>query len=151
MHFPLSISRSIANELKIYICKFRIRIFFEILIIICCLNLSILNPANALNDQKVSLTCVWTVYKHMTESFLVDLKKENVLWVEEETLHKISQLTGGFIKFSGTKSNMLSEGNIDLSNVSVDFKINRINGNFEVISDQVKTDRVGSCVVGRFF
>tara|TARA_X000001036_G_C20058131_1_gene553872 strand:- start:137 stop:400 length:264 start_codon:yes stop_codon:yes gene_type:complete len=87
----------------------------------------------------------------MTESFLVDLKKENVLWVEEETLHKISQLTGGFIKFSGTKSNMLSEGNIDLSNVSVDFKINRINGNFEVISDQVKTDRVGSCVVGRFF
>ena len=103
------------------------------------------------SSEKISLSCVWTVYSHMTESFLVDLEKKNVLWVEEEVFLDIEDFSDGFIKFNGTKSSMKGNGGVSVQGVKVSFKINRINGRFDVISEKVKTDRVGECVRGQVF
>jgi hypothetical protein len=103
------------------------------------------------SSEKISLSCVWTVYSHMTESFLVDLEKKNVLWVEEEVFLDIEDFSDGFIKFNGTKSLMKGNGGVSVQGVKVSFKINRINGRFDAISEKVKTDRVGECVRGQVF
>ena len=103
------------------------------------------------SSEKISLSCVWTVYSHMTESFLIDLEKKNVLWVEEEVFLDIENLTDGFIKFTGTKSSMKGNGGVSVQGVKVSFKINRINGRFDAISENVRTDRVGECVRGQVF
>lgn len=103
------------------------------------------------SSEKISLSCVWTVYSHMTESFLIDLEKKNVLWVEEEVFLDIADLTDGYIKFNGTKSSMKDTGGVSVQAVKVSFKINRINGRFDVISEKVITDRVGECLRGQIF
>lgn len=103
------------------------------------------------SSDKISLSCVWTVYSHMRESFLIDLEKKDVLWVEEEVLLNIDELTDGFVKFNGIKSSMKGNGGVPIQGVEVSFKINRINGRFDVISEKVKTDRVGECSKGKIF
>jgi hypothetical protein len=102
-------------------------------------------------SEKITLTCVWTVYGHMAETFVIDFKSNNVLWVEEETNHKINELSDGFIKFSAVKSKMEGNGGGKIVDVMVDFKINRISGRFDAFSEKVATDRVGECVVGKLF
>jgi hypothetical protein len=105
----------------------------------------------ALGAEKVNLTCVWTFYAHNTETFVIDLKSKKVLWVEEETEHEITKLSDGFIKFSGIKSEMKGDAGFALSNAKINFKINRINGDFHVVSDVVSTDRIGNCKLGYLF
>ena len=95
--------------------------------------------------SRVDASCVWTVYNHNVESFVINPADESVLWVEEEVVLSISELTEGYIKFSGTKTETDGHDGRSLKNVPVDFKINRVSGRFDAVSQFVKTDRVGSC------
>jgi len=101
--------------------------------------------------ETVSLSCVWTVYDHNFESFFIDLSSKKVLWVEEETEHEISEFTQGFIKFNGIKSAMQGASGIRLEDVAVNFKINRINGNLDVIFNKGEADIGGSCEISQVF
>tara|TARA_X000000950_G_C13518059_1_gene498458 strand:+ start:226 stop:498 length:273 start_codon:yes stop_codon:yes gene_type:complete len=74
------------------------------------LGVILLSSTPSQSSEKISLSCVWTVYSHMIESFLLDLEKKQVLWVEEEVLLNIDELSDGFIKFSGIKSSMKGNG-----------------------------------------
>ena len=106
-------------------------------------------PAHAESDE-VNLTCRWTVYDHMLETFVIDLKKKKVFWVNQEEIIEPTELNEGFLKFSGIKHSVeIAAGS--LFNVPIEMKINRVNGAFHVLSDQVKTDRVGFCEVGKLF
>jgi hypothetical protein len=102
-------------------------------------------------NNRINLTCVWTVHGKMIESFIIYLKKKTVFWIEEEKSFQISKLHDGFIKFEGMKSYMVGNRGMGLKNVKVLMKINRITGQFHVFSEQVKTDRIGNCIIGKVF
>ena len=102
-------------------------------------------------NNRINLTCVWTVHGKMIESFIIYLKKKTVFWIEEEKSFQISKLHDGFIKFEGIKSYMVGNGGVELENVKILMKINRINGQFHVFSEHVKTDGIGACQVGKVF
>ena len=102
-------------------------------------------------NNRINLTCVWTVHGKMIESFIIYLKKKTVFWIEEEKSFQISKLHDGFIKFEGIKSYMVGNRGRRLKNVKVLMKINRITGQFHVLSEQVKTDRIGNCIIGKVF
>ena len=114
----------------------------KLLTFLTCLFL--LSPNVVLGETKVSLVCQWTVYGHIVESFVIDLSKKTVLWVDEETELKIEKLTDGYIKFQGKKGSIQTSKGW-LKDVPVSFKIDRISGRFHVDSDTVKTDRIGTC------
>ena len=106
--------------------------------------LLILSPNVVLSETKVSLVCKWTVYSHIFESFVIDLTNKTTLWVDEEMELKIDELTDGYIKFQGRKSAVQTSKGW-LRDVPLSFKVDRISGRFYVISDKVKTDRIGTC------
>tara|TARA_Y100000739_G_C20175852_1_gene269918 strand:- start:29 stop:397 length:369 start_codon:yes stop_codon:yes gene_type:complete len=114
----------------------------RIVTLLACL--FILSPNLAMSETKVSLVCQWTIYDQMNESFLIDLAIKTVIWVDEETELKIEKFTDGYIKFQGKKS-LLQTSKGWLKDVPVSFKIDRISGRFYVVSDFVKTDRIGIC------
>ena len=113
-----------------------------LLTLLTCLFL--LSPNVVLGELRVSLGCVWTVYDTMHEAFLIDLTKKTVMWVDEETELKIDKFTDGYIKFQGRKS-AIQTSKSWFRDVPLSFKIDRVTGRFYVISDKVKTDRIGSC------
>lgn len=120
--------------------------------VVCYLTLLIVgcDAFNANNTPSdITATCTWTVYDHNIETFVINLSDEKVLWVEEEKSILIQEITSGYIKFSGIKSVMEGNGGTMVRNVNVTFKINRINGKFDSWSSQVKTDRVGNCILNK--
>jgi len=98
-------------------------------------------------SETIHASCVWTVWDHNIESFVINLADKNVLWIEEEAVLDISELTDGYIKFSGTKTKMQGQASRSLENVLVNFKINRVSGRFDAVAQSqfATTDRVGSC------
>ena len=86
----------------------------------------------------------------MLETFIIDLKKKKILWDNQEEGIETTELNEGFIKFSGIKHSVQTASGY-LSNVPIEMTITRVNGALHVISDQVKTDRVGECVIGQLF
>lgn len=89
--------------------------------------------------------------RKIQKHFFINLESRNVLWVEEETEHEITKFSDGFIKLSGIKSEMKGNSGLAVSNAKINFKINRINGDFHVVSDVISTDRIGNCKLGHLF
>lgn len=96
-------------------------------------------------SEEIYAVCVWTVWNRNIESFVINLIDKNVLWIEEEVMLSISELNEGYIKFSGTKTEIQGDEGRSFENVLVNFKINRVSGRFDAESEFVTTDRVGYC------
>ena len=90
-------------------------------------------------DKKINAICKWTPSATQTESFAINLSKNKVIWVEEEIEMPIDEDNDGFIKFSGVKSRVgisTEYGYVSEKNLPVNFKINKVDGSFEVVTSR---------------
>ena len=107
-------------------------------------------PVHAKSNE-VNLTCSWTASDQiMLETFVIDLKKKKVFWVNEEQIIEPTEFNEAFIKFSVIKRYIQIDG-VNWIAVPLEMKINRLNGAFHVLADKFKTDGVGFCEVGKLF
>src|SRR5437899_3217358 len=83
-------------------------------------------------SREVSMACRWVMYGEELDSFVFNLDRNEVYWVNEKARYPISELTEGRIGFSGKRSQLrVGEAQI-LRDVKIDFSINRVTGELYV-------------------
>ena len=120
-------------------------------VVLLVLLLGFTAPVHAGSDD-VTFTCTWrTLDENIYETFVIDLKKKTILWVNEEERIEASEFNESFILFSGTKTHVHGNYAEHLTEVDIEMKIDRVSGAFHVLSDQVKALKIGECVIGKLF
>ena len=79
----------------------------KLLTFLTCLFL--LSPNVVWGGAKVSLVCKWTDWNYHYESFVIDLSKKTVLWVNEETELKLEKVTDGYVTFQGKTNSIKAQ------------------------------------------
>ena len=89
---------------------------------------AVVGSCTAANSDTIPLVCTWTLYGHETDSFVIDLKAEEVYWVEEDARLPLAEVNEGRFAFAGVLSE-LQVGTYELlTNVALRFIINRVSG-----------------------
>ena len=105
-------------------------------VVILVLLLGFTAPVHAGSDN-VTFTCTWrTLDENIYETFVIDLKKKTILWVNEEERIEASEFNESFIRFSGTKTHVHGNYAEHLTEVVIEIKIDSVSGAFHVLSDQ---------------
>ena len=95
--------------------------------------IALLFISGCFGDKKITANCLWASYGGENESFLINTSKGEIIWVEEEKTIKISENNDAYIKFSGVKSVLQVSGSKTLKEVPLSFKINKLNGELNVL------------------
>jgi hypothetical protein len=97
--------------------------------------------------EEVAMSCEWVAYARQTDSFVFDLDKMSVYWVEEDQTLK-TRINEGRITFNGNH-NRINLGNGEYSkDLPVTFIINRVTGEVTVVNgNQASGNYNHQCVV----
>ena len=97
-------------------------------------------------DNEVSLACKWTLHGHEKESFVVNLSKKSVYWVNEDKRLPITKLNEGRIEFEGIRSSLaMSNGSIK-NNIKIKYIINRVTGELYISGIKVPSGYNNQCI-----
>jgi hypothetical protein len=110
-------------------------------------------------NTEISMVCNWVTYSANQESFVFNIEKNEVYWVNENQRIKLTEKNEGRIVFSGTKSkvrvtNITSKfGGVPvdepykvLTNTELKFIINRVTGNLGIEGIELPEGYKNYCV-----
>jgi hypothetical protein len=87
--------------------------------------------------NEVAMACEWVLYGSQRESFVFNLDKKEVYWVNENKRYPINELNEGRITFQGVRSSLLVGDNKYQNDVPIKFIVNRVTG--ELYIEGIKT------------
>lgn len=81
-----------------------------------------------ISQKEIAMTCEWILYGRQKESFIFNLDKNEVYWVNENKRYPIIEINEGRIVFQGVRSSLLVGDKKSISGVPIEFTINRVTG-----------------------
>ena len=84
------------------------------------------------DPREVYIACEWVMYGNELDSFVFDLDRREVYWVNEDKRYPITEFTEGRIGFTGRRSTLRVSERDTLRDVSITFSINRVTGELYV-------------------
>lgn len=84
------------------------------------------------STEEVSMDCWWPLYEAQEESFVFNLSKNEVYWVNEDKRIKLSEVNEGRIAFDGTRSKLRIGDKQYKNDVPMGFVIDRVTGKLYV-------------------
>jgi hypothetical protein len=87
------------------------------------------------------------MYGEELDSFVFNLDRKEVYWVNEDARYPITELTEGRIGFSGKRSQLRVGESQTLRDVKIDFSINRVTGELYLRGITAPSGYNNSCVV----
>jgi len=86
----------------------------------------------AQDNREISMACRWILYGEQEESFVFNLDKNEVYWVNENKRLPLKEINEGRIVFEGVRSSLeVSDGKIQ-NNVPLIFIIDRVTGKLDI-------------------
>lgn len=104
-----------------------------------------LSGCNA-STEEVSMACWWALYEAQEESFVFNLSKNEVYWVNEDKRIKLSEVNEGRIVFNGTRSKLRVGANQYKNDVPIGFVIDRVTGKLSITGISVPSGYNNKCV-----
>jgi hypothetical protein len=92
--------------------------------------------------ESIALVCEWKLFSPIQDidTFMVDINKQNIYWVDENENIKIDEVNEGRITFKGVpKSRVINEY------PPLFFVINRVTGELSVSGGKLNSSKQGSC------
>ncbi len=118
----------------------RILIIFSILTLLGC---------KETKSEEMSMVCVWFLEGANKESFIFNLNKNSVYWVNENQRIEISELNEGEIIFKGVRSGYgLGSSRVN-KKFTIEFSINRVTGQLDIKGINVPSPYNSSCNAAR--
>ncbi len=93
--------------------------------------------ASSKSGGEVLLACHWVMYGDEHDSFVFNLDRREVYWVNEDKRYPITELTEGRIGFTGRRSSLRVSGDKTLRDVPITFSINRVTGELYLRGDGI--------------
>ena len=98
------------------------------------------------STEEVSMACRWVLYEDQIESFVFNLSKKEVYWVNEDKRIKLSEVNEGRIVFDGTRSKLLVGDKQYKNDVPIGFVIDRVTGRLSITGISVPSGYNNECV-----
>lgn len=110
-------------------------------------------------SNEISMACSWVLYEVQSESFVFNLNKEEVYWVNEDQHIDLSEINEGRIVFNGVRSSLKVENRsgrfggvpvdepfIFQENVPLTFIIDRVTGNLSIEGIETPAGYTNTCI-----
>ncbi len=96
---------------------------------------------------EVAMACKWVLYESQKESFVFNLDKKEVYWVNENRRYPISEINEGRIIFEGVRSSLLIGHNQYQEDVPIKFIVNRVTGELYIEGIEIPSGYNNVCVI----
>lgn len=91
------------------------------------------------DQSEIVMACEWVLFELQKESFVFNLEKREVYWVNENKRYPLEEINEGRIVFQGIRSSLLVDRNVlpgipptYQKNVAIKFTINRVTGELDL-------------------
>jgi len=95
---------------------------------------------------EVAMACEWVLYDSQKESFVFNLDKKEVYWVNENKRYRINEINEGRIIFEGVRASLLVGNNQYQKDVPIKFIINRVTGDLYIEGVNIPPGYNNRCV-----
>ena len=92
------------------------------------------------------MACQWVLYGYQEESFVFNLDKKEVYWVNEDKRYPINEINEGRIVFRGVRSSLKVGYNQYQKDVPIKFIVNRVTGELYIEGIKIPSGYNNTCV-----
>ncbi len=96
--------------------------------------------------DEVTMACVWVLHDRLTESFVFNLDKKEVYWVNENKRYPLNEVNEGRIVFQGVRSSLGAGGMQNQKDIPIKFIINRVTGELYIEGIRIPSGYDNKCV-----
>ncbi len=99
-----------------------------------------------LESQEVSMACSWVLYGTQEESFVFNLGKKEVYWVNENKRIPLLEVNEGRIVFEGIRSILRIDDKTTNRDVPIKFIIDRVTGKLDIQNIKLPSGYKNMCI-----
>ena len=97
-------------------------------------------------STEVSMACSWVLYGAQDESFVFNLSKKEVYWVNESKRLPLLEVNEGRIVFEGIRSTLRINEQTTKKDIPIKFVVDRVTGKLDIQKIRIPSGYKNMCV-----